>query len=67
MHASYFFSEWIYSWGFYVFFPLAVILILIKLLARRNWKRLDESYRKSWANQEEMIALLKEIRDSLKK
>jgi large-conductance mechanosensitive channel len=52
----------VYYWGI----PLVVIILVVRL-AKRNMKIIDEYYKKSWANQEEMIALLKEIRDLLKK
>lgn len=56
---------WLSYWG-YIFIPLLVILIIARFLNRKNFKKYDEYYNKSWANQEEMIALLKEIRDLIK-
>jgi large-conductance mechanosensitive channel len=50
----------------YLLIPLAIIFLLVRIGARKNLKIYDEFYKKSWKNQEEMIALLKEIRDSLK-
>ena len=55
-------SSFMYYWGA----PLIVMLIFFRF-ARKNVKRLDEYYKRNWTNQEEMIAILKEIRDTLKK
>ena len=59
--------NYLWSWAYWFVIPLAIIFLIARALARRNWKKVDDYYKKSWTNQEEMITLLKEIRDSLKK
>lgn len=58
-----------YVWGLLSWYiiPFGIFFLLILLVAQKNKKKADEIYKRSWANQEEMIALLKEIRDTLKK
>lgn len=58
---------YLYGMACWFIIPFAVVFLIARLLARRNWKKVDEYYQKSWAKQEEMITLLKEMRDLLKK
>lgn len=58
---------YLYGIACWFIIPLTVVFLIARLSARRNWKKVDEYYQKSWAKQEEMISLLKEIRDSVKK
>jgi large-conductance mechanosensitive channel len=66
MHGQYWLS-YFYGWAYWFLIPLLVVLLIVRVLSRRNWRKIEGYYKKSWANQDEMIALLKEIRDSLKK
>ena len=53
-------------WG-PVLLPLLVFLLVLRIMGRKNLKKMDDAYAKSWKNQEEIIAILKEIRDALKR
>ncbi len=56
-------------WGgvFWFGIPLAIVFLVARVVSRRNWKKAEYFYKKSWANQSEIIDLLKEIRDSLRR
>ena len=58
---------WLSYWVLSFLVPIATIFLVIKFVAKKNLKRVDEQYKKSFENQEAMIGLLREIRDSLKK
>ena len=46
---------------------LLIFIIAIIVFRKKNLKKYEEAMSKSWGNQEEMIKILKEIRDLLKK
>ncbi len=57
------------SYAIYILLVLVIIgfLMLLKKKVKENQLMAKEMYAKSWANQEQMIKLLTEIRDALKK
>ena len=67
MHMQCFYA--LIGWLNYLAGPIIFLIFIIVLIVfrRNNCKRDDETMSRSWANQEEMIKLLKEIRDLLKK
>ena len=63
------FINGIIAW-FNFYFPIVfvgVLLYVVVMLGSKNWKRYDVTTNRSFTNQEEMIKILKEIRDLLKK
>lgn len=67
MHSQCFYA--LIGWLNYLAVPIIFLVFLLMVLAfrRQNLKKYDQTMSKSWTNQEEMIKLLKEIRDLLKK
>ena len=67
MHAQCFYA--LIGWLNYLAGPIILLILIIAIIVfrRKNLKKYEEAMSKSWTNQEEMIKILKEIRDLLKK
>ena len=67
MHTQCFYA--LIGWLNYLAGPIILLILIIAIVAfrRKNLKKYEEAMSKSWTNQEEMIKVLKEIRDLLKK
>ena len=68
MHTQYFYA--LIGWlNYYLVGPIILLIFIIVIIEfrRKNLKKYEEVMSKSWSNQEEMIKILKEIRDLLKK
>ena len=67
MHAQCFYA--LIGWLNYLAGPTLFLILIIAVIVFRqqNYKKYDEAISKSRTNQDEMITLLKEIRDLLKK
>jgi len=47
--------------------PCGLIIVFVMLFTKKRRAKYDEQFQNSLVNQQEIIALLKEIRDALKK
>ena len=67
MHTQCFYA--LIGWLNYLAGPIILLILIIAIIVfrRKNLKKYEEAMSKSWTNQEEMIKILKEIRDLLKK